>query len=410
MSRRSFVALSCAGGVSFAGLALSGCSASEQNQDDLSAVTSFEQEVDEKTVTAEEVFEQRVNTLLGTLTLEQKVAQLFIVRPEDLAGYGSLTRAEDQMREALAARPVGGLIYFEYNLLDSAQTGLMLANTLDCGIQAQGIPPFLCVDEEGGTVTRIGGVFGFDAGNVGDMAAIGATGNPAEAKSAAVTIASYLSPLGFNTNFAPVCDIANNPNSYTMAQRSFGADAHLVASMAAAQVEGFLESGMLCSAKHFPGIGAAIGDSHDAGITTDQTLEGLRATELVPFQAAINAGAPFVMVGHISAPSVTGTNAPASLSPEVVSGLLREEMRYDKIIITDSLGMGAILEWCSVEDVGTLALQAGCDIALLPDNFDAAYNGVLSAIHNGVLSEERINQSVRRILRVKLHALAAHFA
>jgi beta-N-acetylhexosaminidase len=339
------------------------------------------------------------------MSLEHKVAQLFVVRPESMVDAETVTRADGQTREALRRWPVGGLVYFAQNLIDAEQTKAMLDDTLRHGLESNDIPPFLCVDEEGGAVSRIGGNVGFDVANVGDMADIGASDDPALAKSAASAIGGYLKPLGFNVDFAPVCDIVNNPDSGTMRRRSFGDDPDRVARMAAAQVEGLLEHGMLCCAKHFPGIGSATGNSHDAGITSARSAEDLREVELLPFVSAIRAGVPFVMVGHLSLPAVTGDDAPASLSPTVVQGLLREEMGYEGLIITDSLEMGAVDE----EENAVLALGAGCDIVLMPPSLEQAINGVRAALDMGRLSEERIDRSVRRVLRTKLEFMGNSF-
>jgi beta-N-acetylhexosaminidase len=413
------MAVTYAGTLALANLMLTGCryqasisdttdfdDGSVQGAEGQSALAQREQPVP----TVEELLEIRVTALLDEMSLEHRVAQMFIVRPEYIVdGVGVVVQAGEQTREALKNCPVGGLIYFSQNLVDTEQAKAMLANTIQYGLEANGIPPFLCVDEEGGTVSRIGGNPGFDAINVGDMADIGASGDPELARSMARYVAEYLKPLGFNVDFAPVCDVANNPESDTMRWRSFGDDPNLVARMVAAQVEGFLQGGMMCSAKHFPGIGAAVGDSHNVGITSSQTAEGLLAFELVPFESAIQAGVPFVMVGHISLPLLTGDATPACLSPSVVQGILRDQLGYEGLIVTDSLGMAAVDDYYTVEESAVAVLQAGCDIVLLPADLDAAISGVLVAINAGELDEERIGQSVRRILRTKLTFMEEHF-
>ncbi|MDR2721607.1 MAG: glycoside hydrolase family 3 protein, partial [Coriobacteriaceae bacterium] len=408
LDRRRFLALSGCGAVTLGGFLLVGCTGSSQS----SAPNTLQEPPTEKpfdaetqTPTDEEQLNRKVNEMLDAMSLEQKVAQLFIVRPESIFGADPVIQAGEQTREALKQRPVGGIIYFGQNLIDTAQTTTMLANTRKYGLEANGIPPFLCVDEEGGTVSRIGGNAGFGIANVGDMANVGSGNSPELAKSIAVKIAEYLTPLGFNVDFAPVCDVANNPYSDVMRERSFGDNPDTVARMAQAQVEGFLESGMLCSAKHFPGIGAAVNDSHEAMITSNQTIEALHEAELAPFKAAIEARVPFVMVGHLSLPAITGSDIPASLSSEVVQKLLREDLGYEGLIITDSLGMGAIYEFYNDDEVAVRALAAGCDIALMPADFDAAFQGVLDALETDILNEERLNASVRRVLRTKLKML-----
>lgn len=186
-----------------------------------------------------------------------------------------------------------------------------------------------------------------------------------------------------------------------MDERSFGSDPALVASLATAEIEGFLGKGMLCCAKHFPGIGSAVGDSHDDAITVEKAAEELEAVDLVPFKAAIEAGVPMIMVGHLDLPNVTGDYTPASLSPVVVQGILRDQLGYTGIVVTDSLSMGAIANYRTAAEAAVAALAAGCDIPLMPEDFPEAYQGVLDAVAAGTLTEERIDESVLRILKAK---------
>lgn len=349
----------------------------------------------------EPTLDERAADKTASLTLEQKVAQLFIVRPESITGVDTVTQAGPATEEALRAYPVGGIAYFQKNLLDPDQTAAMLANAQAYSEEAVGLPLFTCVDEEGGTVSRVGGNPGFPIENVGDMADVGAAGDPAAAEEVARTIGTYLHDLGFNVDFAPDADICGDPAVDVMALRSFGTDPQLVAAMVEAQVEGFESAGMLCTAKHFPGIGGVMGDSHEGAIVSPKTLDELRAFELVPFEAAIAADVPFVMVGHLSAPNATGDVVPASINPAIVTDLLREELGYQNLIITDSMGMGAVGD-VAPEQVGVAALEAGVDIVLMPEDFAATYQGVLDAVHDGRLTEARIDESVQRVVKVKL--------
>lgn len=344
----------------------------------------------------------RARELMANMTLEQKVWQLFVVTPEDLTGYDLVTQAGDATRQALLEQPVGGIAYFGQNVIDPEQTAAMLASTQAYAREISGVPVFLCVDEEGGTVSRVARNDAFGVTDPGNMCDVGATGDPQQAHDVATYIGTYLHDLGFNVDFAPVCDVANNPDSSEMALRSFGADPELVASMVVAQVEGFAETGMLCSAKHFPGIGAAVGDSHVVGITSYSTLDELAAVELVPFVRAIEAGVPMVMVGHISLPTVTGTETPSCLEPQVVTGILREQLGYAGIVITDSLTMAAVSDFYTSADAAVLALQAGVDMLLTPVDMQAAYDGVLAAVSDGRITQERIDASVERVLAAKL--------
>lgn len=355
--------------------------------------------------TAPDPVAERVEALMGSMTEHEKLCQLFCVTPEALMGMGQVIQAGDATRSALVRRPVGGLIYFADNIGSPEQVAEMLGATRGYALEACGVAPLLCVDEEGGAVARIANRAGMGVDNVGDMADIGAAGDAAAAQEAARYVGGYVREMGFNTDFAPVCDVANNPESDTMRRRSFGADPALVARMVEAQVAGFEETRVLCSAKHFPGLGAAVGDSHDSRIVFEGSLDDLEAVELVPFRAAIAAGVPLVMVGHLSLPQVTGSDVPACLSPAIVTDLLREQLGFEGVAITDSLAMGAVGEYYGAAEAAVLALEAGCDMLLMPADLDAAMDAVRSAVDEGRLGWGRIDDSVRRILRAKVEYL-----
>ena len=343
-----------------------------------------------------------VDERIGAMTLEQKVAQLFIVTPEALVeGVSQVTQAGDMTREGVTAHPVGGIVYFAQNLLDPEQTTTMLANVKQFYADAGNVAPFIAVDEEGGTVVRVADNEAFGAQDVGDASALGSAGDTEAAKRAAEQIADYLMPLGFNLDFAPVPDVVDPLRSDTMGLRSFSSDAAVAADMVRAEVEGFRDKKMLCCAKHFPGIGAAAGDSHEGAITIEATNEELETVDLVPFRAAIEAGVPMIMVGHVSLPNIVGDSTPAPLSSAVVQGMLRDSLGYTGIIVTDSLSMGAITDYYTPAEAAVAALKAGCDIPLMPERLDEAYQGVLSAVQVGELTEERLDESLTRILTAK---------
>lgn len=343
-----------------------------------------------------------VDERIGAMTLEQKVAQLFIVTPEALVeGVSQVTQAGDMTREGVTAHPVGGIVYFAQNLLDPEQTTTMLANVKQFYADAGNVAPFIAVDEEGGTVVRVADNEAFRAQDVGDASALGSAGDTEAAKRAAEQIADYLMPLGFNLDFAPVADVVDPLRSDTMGLRSFSSDAAVAADMVRAEVEGFRDKKMLCCAKHFPGIGAAAGDSHEGAITIEATNEELETVDLVPFRAAIEAGVPMIMVGHVSLPNIVGDSTPAPLSSAVVQGMLRDSLGYTGIIVTDSLSMGAITDYYTPAEAAVAALKAGCDIPLMPERLDEAYQGVLSAVQVGELTEERLDESLTRILTAK---------
>lgn len=335
-----------------------------------------------------------VESSIAEMPIEDKVAGLFMITPEALTGADTVTRAGDTTKDKLRERPVGGLIYFSSNITDAAQLTEMLQNTRG----ASKYPIFLGIDEEGGTVSRVAekGL----AQNVGSMSDIGATGDAAAAQEAGVAIGTYLSEYGFNMDFAPVADVVAEGNT-TIGNRSFGSDPNLVAPMVAATVEGIQNTGVSACLKHFPGLGDTTEDTHNGMATTEKSLDDFNTVDFPVYQAGIEAGAEFVMVSHLSAPNVTGDNTPASLSNKMITEILRGQLGYQGIVITDAMNMTAITDYYTADEAAVMALQAGADIILMPEDFETAYNGVLEAVNNGTITEERINESLRRIFRVK---------
>lgn len=347
--------------------------------------------------------EEQAAQLVSQMTLEDKIAQMFVITPNALTGYASgVTAAGDTTKEAYQSRPVGGIVYMADNLTDPEQTTTMLSNMQEIARERTGLPVFLCVDEEGGSVARIAGNDAFGVTDVGNMSDIGASGDVQNAYNAGSTIGSYLAALGFNVDFAPVADVLTNPDNQVIGQRSFGSDAQTVAGMVTSELQGLSAAGVYGMVKHFPGHGGTSGDSHDGAVSTDKTLEELMAEELVPFQSAIDGGVNFVMVGHISAPNVTGDNAPATLSKVLITDVLRGQMGYNGIVITDAMNMEAITGFYNSDKAAVLAVTAGADMILMPADYNTAYTGILNAVNDGTITEERINESVTRIVKAKL--------
>jgi beta-N-acetylhexosaminidase len=341
-----------------------------------------------------------VENCLAELSLEEKIAALFILTPELLTGADNVTRAGDMTREKLLAYPVGGLVYFGTNIQSASQITEMLENTRNMSKY----PLFLAVDEEGGRVARLAAKN--LAANVGPMRDIGETLDPQNAKEAGEAIAAYLSEFGFNVNFAPVADVDFGLENSPIGDRSFGDDPVAAAEMVKAFVLGTKQAGVHSTLKHFPGIGSTVTDTHVSMAVTERTLEELHGFEFLPFIAGIEAGADLIMVSHVSAPNVTDDNTPASLSKKMITEILRGELGYDGIVITDAMNMGAITEYYTAADASVRALQAGADMILMPESFEEAYIGITEAVQSGKITEERINESLRRIYRVKYAAQA----
>ena len=338
---------------------------------------------------------------IAAMTDEEKAAQLFVITPEALTEYSLVTIAGDATKEALTQYPVGGLVYLSANLQSKQQVQDMLKGVQQMSMDRVGLPLFLCLDEEGGTVARVASNPELGATDVGNMSAIGAAGDVNGAGQAGETMGTYLADLGFNVDFAPVADVLGDPDYELLKDRSFGSDPNLVSDMALALRRGLEHHGVQAVYKHFPGHGSASGDSHEGYVEVTKSLSELKASDLIPYQAAIGDGLSWIMVGHISLPNATDDQLPASLSAEIVTKLLREEMGYDGIVITDAMEMGAIAENYDSAEASVKAIEAGCDMVLMPADFRAAYNGVLEAIESGRISQERLDQSLTRILRNK---------
>lgn len=339
--------------------------------------------------------DELVDEIISNMTLEEKTAQLFMITPEALTGYGTVVRAGDSTKEALAEYPVGGLIYFAKNLQDEEQVSEMLANT----VQYSKYVPFIAVDEEGGTVSRVANS-DLEATTYEALDVLGETMSEAEAISMGTTIGGYLSEYGFNVNLAPVADVLLNENS-PMKERIFSTDPIVVASLSTGVVNGLQSQKISACMKHFPGLGGVEEDSHEILPTTNRTLEEMKDAEFLPFIAGIDAGVDMIMVGHIAAPSITETMIPASLSKVMVTDILREELGFDGIIITDSLEMNAITNDYTSAEASIEAILAGVDMLLMPEDFEEAYQAILDAVETGVIAEERIDESVHRILYAK---------
>lgn len=345
--------------------------------------------------TDEELLDEIVDACIMEMSLEDKVAGLFIVTPEALTGVSKVVKAGDGTKEALEKYPVGGLIYFKQNIQSKEQITEMLANT----VSMSKYPVFLAVDEEGAGVARVADALGLT--KVDSAAEIGESGDANNAYNTYKEIGTYLTEYGFNLNFAPVADVLTDPDNEAIGERSFGSDPTVVSSMVASSVTALEEVGVTACMKHFPGQGDADGDTHEGLASTDRTLEEIKATELQPFAAGMEAGAQMIMVGHFTVPAIDEDNTPASLSKKVITDLLREEMGYNGVVITDALNMSAISEYYDSAQACIMAFKAGADMVLMPEDFETAYEGVLAAVKDGTISEARINDSLRRVYRIK---------
>ena len=332
--------------------------------------------------------------ILAAMTLRQKVGQLFIVQPEALTQADVISVTED-FSAMLERYPVGGLILFGKNIISPDQLSAFNADLQN----ASAIPLFLAVDEEGGTVARLANHRAFDLPRYKSAAVVGSSEDPEAARQMGSTIGAYLAKYGFNLNFAPVADVNTNPDNTVIGNRAFSTSAEIAADMVRAMADGLNSQGIIATFKHFPGHGDTAEDSHIQLAITNRTEDQLRAYEFLPFQNADSND--MVMVGHIAAPAVTGDSLPASMSGTMI-GLLKDSLGFDGLVITDSLSMNAITNTYTSAEAAVSALAAGCHILLMPENLPEAFEAVLTALEDGRLTQQWLEETVLKILEFKM--------
>lgn len=345
-----------------------------------------------------------VEARIDAMTLEQKIGQMFVVEV-----FGRFADAADARndaafgvatpREVVLRYGVGGVIYFADNVSDPVDPQQVA--TLSKGLQAAavdgpGIGLLIAADQEGGRVTRIR-----EPATVFPPAlTFGQIGDTELARDAAEATAEELLAMGINQVYAPVADVVTEPDNQVIGDRSYGSDPELVAALTAAAVEGFVAGGVAPTAKHWPGHGNTATDSHLELAVIDVDRAGWEDVDRRPFAAAIGAGVSAVMVGHIEIADVGGPG-PATLSRAMIETELRDRLEFDGLVITDSLRMGGVRDSGPDPAIAVQAVQAGVDILLLPFDFRAARQALIDAVRGGEIPEERIDESVRRILRLK---------
>ena len=365
---------------------------------------------------------EAIKAIIDKMTLEQKVAQLFVVSPETLTGVDSVQYAGDMTYQALQDYPVGGIVFAKDNIDSSSQFGTMTDNLQSYSEDISGLPLFLAAAEEGGNASVLGNNDNLDEyyensysdddsdyssssansvhSGAPSMSEIGRKDDSNNAYEAGKSIGSLMSAYGLNLDLAPVADVLSG-NSTGIGDRTFGTDAETVSDMALEVIRGIQEEDVNAAMKYFPGYGAA--SSNMSGFPViNSSLDELKKKEFLPYSNAIAQGLDFVMVGHISVPNVTGDDTPASLSEKMISEVLRKDLGFKGIVMTDYLNDKTIVKNYGAADAAVKAIQAGADLLLEPDDLEAAYEGVLKAVKKGDITEDRLDESIYRILRVKL--------
>lgn len=371
------------------GFVLSGCTNATENATEQSSAQTEQEPVK----TPEQIKAETIDQILADMTIEEKVGQLLMMDFRKNADDTDMTVLSEDAAQQIADYHLGGVILFAENL-DTMEQSQMLVNQMQA---AADMELFIGIDEEGGMVSRL------DKSQIPHVSIPNAAqmqGDTAQAKQAGADIGTVLSKIGVNVDFAPVADVYTNPENTVIGERAYGTDANTVADMATAFMQGLEAQGVKAVAKHFPGHGDTATDSHDGIAISNHDLTRLQDVEFVPFSRLVQEGIDFVMVGHITMPQVTEDGLPASLSPQAIA-LLRENIGFDGIVITDAMNMGAIVSYYPDGQAAVQAIQAGVDIVLMPADLEAAYLALLDAVGKGEISQTRLDESVRRILEVK---------
>ena len=387
-------------------LLLTGCASSPQGETEAPATvfptvteTTAPETEPEPTLSPEE-------TILNSMTLRQKVGQLFLVRPDALnlglspaeiedPNFPGATEVTAALAQNLEQYPVGGFVQFSKNILDPDQLSAF-NRQLSLSLP---IPPFISVDEEGGAVARLGNTPSFSLPRYPSAGAVCAEGQSPAALDMGLTIGDYLRRFGFNMDFAPVADVNTNPRNLVIGTRAFSSDPQLAAECARAMADGLTENGIIPVFKHFPGHGDTGEDSHKGLAVSNKTIDEMESCEWLSFRQA--GSLDCIMVGHIALPQVTGDMIPATLSYPITAGLLRTQLGFEGLIITDSMTMGAITQDYTSSQAALLALEAGCDLILMPQSLPEAFDGVVEAVESGSFPEYELDETVLRILRFK---------
>ncbi|MFI6933255.1 glycoside hydrolase family 3 protein [Streptomyces sp. NPDC050287] len=353
--------------------------------------------------------DKKLRALISRMSLEEKVGQLFVMRV-----YGHSATAPDQAdvdanlkeigvrtaAELVAKYRVGGIIYFTWahNTRDPHQIAGLCNGIQKASLeQPRGLPVLISTDQEHGIVCRVGEPATLFPGAM----AIGAGGSRTDARTLGRIAGQELAALGIRQNYSPVADVNVNPANPVIGVRSFGAEPDAVAGLVAAEVAGYQGARVAATAKHFPGHGDTAVDSHYGFPVITHSRELWEKLDAVPFRAAIRAGIDSIMTAHLQFPALDASGDPATLSHPILTGILRGELGYDGVVVTDSLGMEGVRTKYGDDRVPALALKAGVDQLLNPPSLDVAWNAVLKAVRDGELTEARLDESILRILRLK---------
>lgn len=338
-----------------------------------------------------------IDVLMEKMTLEEKVGQVFMPAFRYDINHQPILAINEELRSAIEKYHLGGMIFFTENIDTIDQTQKLIQNMQSISE----IPLFIAIDEEGGIVSRLSRNTKLPATKLPGNKILGDTKDPQLAYEVGKLLGRELSSLGFNMNLAPVADINTNPQNPVIGERAFGNDPYIVGEMVAQMVLGLQEENISAVVKHFPGHGDTLLDTHKGSVTLPHSLERLEKIEFVPFVKGIDNKVDGVMLAHLQVPNITSSSIPATFSEEIIENILRQELKHEKLIMTDALEMLAISKYWTPDEAAILAFKAGADILLMPQSLEEAYEGLLKAIEEETISIERLDASVKRILTVK---------
>ncbi len=338
----------------------------------------------------EKEIDDKVTSVMKEMSIEDKIAQMLIV-------YYMGEEVDEKLDNVMKSHTPGGFIVMKSNITTYEGTKKFISDLKGYS----DIPLIVGMDQEGGSVQRLSNISDVEVTDIPYMYDLGSTSDTKLAYDVGKVMAEELRTIGVNMVFAPVLDVYMNENNTVIGKRSFGRDAEMVANMATSLAKGLEDNGVIATYKHFPGHGDTEVDSHDSLPVISKSYEEFKNIELVPFEKAIENNAKAIMVGHIAVPSITGNNDPASMSSKIITDILRNDMKYDGLVVTDGLNMGAVTKNYTAEQIYVKAIEAGSDLLLMPNGSSVAIDCIKKNI-----SEDRIDESVEKILKFKYRYLS----
>ena len=373
----------------------------EVEEDSAQVETEVEEQAVDKELTEEEkaakeaeILQSYVDDMISEMSLEEKIGQMFLVTQYNIIGVVDAKNAGSNISAAINQYGVGGILFDNGNMEDKEQFSLMINNIKSFSKRKM----FFAICDEGGedSSLSLGGIRENPLPSQSEIATLGVS----ESYSVGISKSSEFRNLGINLNLAPMTDISTNDSS-SIASRAYGGSPSDVLTLAKSEIKGMRDQDVDCCVKYFPGHGDVTGDTKTTRVTSQRTKEELEKTEGIIYKGLVEEGVPMIMVSHITMPKIVGDNTPASLSSEIVTDIMRTEWGFEGVIVTDYMSKNAITRFYKHADASVMAVEAGVDMIVAPGDFDKSYKGLLDAVKAGKITEERINESVARILKIK---------